>query len=189
MNCGLVLIGVFSLLTYASAINYCYKFAPLGGYAVLPEGQTLTEDKNCNEIKAELEAENAENPRLGRPTPRCMDNGHYDLYQCTGSVCHCTDCAGLEIEGFETFMRHEVDDSKCKCAREQHEIHRSGMVGASFRCAEDGGHYKNYQCQGTGCYCTDAHGEAITTDNLEARFLVWETEGKEEFCKELSDSQ
>ena len=50
--------------------SHDFEYLPSLRYAVLPEGQTLTEDKNCNEIKAELEAENAENPRLGRPTPR-----------------------------------------------------------------------------------------------------------------------
>ena len=50
---------------------------------------------------------------------RCLENGHYDLYQCQGSQCFCTDCAGLKIEGYENFGRHEVDSSKCKCARER----------------------------------------------------------------------
>jgi len=185
MKCQLILVGLLSALTYASAISYCYKYPPMGGYVVEDIGEPPVEDKNCNQVKAELEAENEETPVLGRQIPRCLANGHYDLYQCQGSQCQCTDCAGLKIEGYESFGRHEADDSKCKCAREEHEFGRSGMVGAHFRCNPKGGHFKYYQCQGTGCYCTNVHGNALQTDNLEAHFLIWQAEGKDEFCEEL----
>jgi len=188
MKCQIALIGLFSLLSFSSAISYCYKYGPRGGYVIDPEGEPPVEDKNCHEVLAELEAKNEDEPVLGRETPRCLENGHFDFYQCQGSQCFCTDCAGLKIEGYENFGRHEVDSSKCKCAREEHEFGRSGMVGAHFRCSSNGGHFKHYQCQGTGCYCTDVHGEALPTDNLEAHFLIWEAEGKDEYCEELATS-
>merc|ERR1712228_84441 len=131
-----------------------------GGYQVDESGPP-TVDKDCHQVTADLEAEP---PVLGRAVPRCMENGHFDLYQCQGSQCHCTDCAGLQIEGFESFGRHEADESKCSCAREKHEFERSGMVGVRHRCEPKGGHYKSYQCRGTGCYCTDQFGHFIKTE-------------------------
>jgi len=180
--------GVVLLASYASAISYCYKYAPMGGYQFDMESGPPAVDKDCHQVTADLEAESAaaEMPILGRQTPRCMENGHFDLYQCHGSECYCTDCAGLKIEGYDNFGRHEADASKCSCAREQHEFGRSGMVGVSHRCEPHGGHYKSYQCQGTGCYCTDKFGKYIQTDDEGARFTPWAAAGKDEFCASLS---
>jgi len=173
--------GVLLLAAYTSAISYCYRYPPMGGYQVDESGPP-TVDKDCHQVTADLEAEPSV---LGRAVPRCMENGHFDLYQCQGSQCHCTDCAGLQIEGFESFGRHEADESKCSCAREKHEFERSGMVGVSHRCEPKGGHYKSYQCRGTGCYCTDQFGHFIKTEDEGARFTPWQDEGKDEFCATL----
>ena len=49
---------------------------------------------------------------------RCLENGHYDLFQCGGDECFCTDCAGLKIDDFEVFLRGDHEESQCACARE-----------------------------------------------------------------------
>lgn len=175
MKLKLVWIGLLSFVAASSAVSYCYRYAPMSGYVIDIESGPPVEDKSCAEVKADLEAEEGE-------VPRCLENGHYDLFQCGGDECFCTDCAGLKIDDFEVFLRGDHEESQCACAREAHEFHRSRMVGVNHRCAPNGGHYKSYQCQGTGCFCTGKDGKYIKTEDPAARFLAWETEGKDEFC-------
>jgi len=162
-----------------AAYSTCYEYAPMGGYPITADGFPPEEDKNCHETTAEMDAETAE-----ADMPRCLESGHFDFYQCQGSECWCTDCAGHKIVGFENFERIE-DPSKCVCARKKHEFSRSGMVGVSHRCEKEGGHYSSYQCSGTMCYCTDKHGASISTDVEDAYFHPWNSEGKDEFCSTL----
>lgn len=179
----LFLLGIVSIFNLTNAISYCYKYPARGGYVSDPEGDPPTIDPSCAEKKKEMEAL-GELP--GRELPRCLANGHYDLYQCSGSQCFCVDCAGIQIEEFESFNRGQVGDSTCNCAREADEFWRSGMVGVSYRCEAQGGHYKSYQCRGTGCHCTDKNGEWIRTDDENAHFTPWQAAGKDEYCSTLA---
>jgi len=180
MNWHLVFVGILSLAAVSSAISYCYQYAPMGGYVIDMDAGPPEEDKSCAEVKTELGAAGGE-----VEIPRCLENGHFDLFQCEGDQCFCTDCAGLKIENYNTFVRGEHIASQCACAREQHEFGRSGMVGINHRCDANGGHYKSYQCSGTVCYCTGPDGKSIKTEDPGARFVAWETEGKDDFCAAL----
>lgn len=151
----------------------------VGGTLIFPTPEP--EDPSCAEVKAQMETGAA---IIGRESPRCLANGHFHPVQCRGSQCFCVDCAGLQLKGYEPVNRGEAEKLHCVCAREKHEFGRSGMVGRHFRCTENG-NYASYQCSGTGCYCTNDHGEYIKTDVLGTYFLRWETEGKEEFCQGL----
>jgi len=179
MKSSALFVGVLSLVTAASAISYCYKYSPMGGYVVDLEAGPPAVDKSCTEVKADLVAAGE------GETPRCLENGHYDLFQCEGNECFCTDCAGLKIENYQIFLKGEDGESQCVCAREAHEFQRSGMVGISHRCDPNGGHYKPYQCQGTGCHCTEKDGKYIETEDTEAQFHPWTAEGKDEYCAGL----
>jgi len=179
MKVGLVFIGLLSYAVCVYSISYCYKYPSRGGYVIDMEGESPEIDQTCAEVKTDLGATDE------ATAPRCLENGDYDLFQCSGANCFCSDCAGLKIENFEEFPRGDHGDSQCACAREAHEFFRSGMLGVSYRCDPNGGHYKSYQCRGTGCHCTHKDGTYIETEDPLARFTPWQAEGKDEFCATL----
>ena len=47
------------------------------------------------------------------------------------------------------------------CAREDHEIKRSGRLGKTVSC-QNNGNYEPVQCLGTSCYCVDI----LTGENI-----------------------
>merc|ERR1711887_448638 len=126
---SLVGFGILSLVSTSSAIDGCYPQRFRLPFGRPPWENPKPEEKSCVEVTAELEASGGDGD-----IPRCLENGHYDLFQCKGDECFCTDCSGEPIEFYEKFARGEHGESQCACAREQHEFGRSGMVGVSHRC-------------------------------------------------------
>jgi len=190
---GDIVVGMLllSCISFTSAASYryhrpCYRYGPIRMY---PGGIPPPVEKSCAEVKAEIEAM-GEWPWMrwkNREAPRCLENGHYDLYQCSGSKCFCTDCAGKPIKGVEKFDRGQADESKCVCSREKHEFR--GRLGVHHRCDPNGGHYMPYQCRGAYCHCTDQYGKYIQTDDERAHYFRWpqreQVAEKDEFCRGL----
>jgi len=174
---------LLSCISFTSAVSYRYRRPCYASIRMYPRGIPPPVEISCAEVKAAIAA-------MGgwMKAPRCLENGHYDLYQCSGSKCFCTDCAGKPIKGVEKFDRGQADESKCVCSREDHEIQLSRRLGVRHRCDPNGGHYMPYQCRGPVCHCTDQYGKYIQTDDERARFY-WprreQVAEKNEFCRGL----
>jgi len=81
---------------------------------------------------------------LGKFVPDCQTDGSYSAKQCHGSRCYCADPAsGLPILSY-TANRWEADAMDCKCARDQAEYMKTGLIGKLFFCTETGS-YKTHQ--------------------------------------------
>jgi len=174
---SLVGFGILSLVSTSSAIDGCYPHRDRLPFGRPPWENPKPEVKSCAEVKAELEASGEDGD-----IPRCLENGHYDLFQCKGDECFCTDCSGEPIKFYEKFARGEHGEFQCKCAREA-DKHKFEF-GRSYRCDPKGGHYMPYQCEGRGCYCTDQAGKQIRT---EGGYILFKrlTSFTDEYCNWL----
>ena len=192
----IIVVLLFShVLALASTASQCYKYD--GNNDDGDDNGFPPPGKTCAEVKAESEASTTTIIEGGeRASPRCLENGDYDLYQCDDASekeCRCVDCAGVPIRGVDAFSRHRISgdesSSACACVRQRDAFRRTGMLGVMYRCDDhDGGRFLPYQCRGTGCHCTDPSGRWIRTDVEGAQFKIWQAEGKDEFCRQLLTS-
>ncbi|XP_074657853.1 saxiphilin-like [Tubulanus polymorphus] len=140
----------------ASIIGKCY-----GNTKCHPEKGVCA--YKCLDERAEM-LKLAQQNMLGVSVPNCEEDGSYSRMRCRGSVCTC-----LRKDGTETNHRMnawETEGATCRCARDQAEFLRTGMVGLSFDCA-DNGNYNPVQCRGSACFCADEFGKQIEgTDSV-----------------------
>ncbi|KAK7092289.1 uncharacterized protein [Littorina saxatilis] len=95
-------------------------------------------------------------PLLGQFIPQCETDGSYSARQCKGSVCYCVDASGSTIQGYSANIG-QAASMDCKCARDQSDYMKTGLIGKLFSCT-DSGSYQRYQCVGSVCFCADNLG-------------------------------
>ncbi|XP_064594663.1 uncharacterized protein LOC135461473 [Liolophura sinensis] len=108
---------------------------------------------------------------LGQSPPRCESDGTYSAVQCSGSVCYCSNKEGEQL--FRDKPNNllyqaniwEQNNMNCRCAVEQHEYMKTGLIGRLFRC-ENNGNYAKVGCTGSVCYCADEHGKQVGTNTV-----------------------
>jgi len=112
--------------------------------------------QSCAERVLEIKAANTNGmPLLGQFIPQCEQDGSYSPRQCHGSVCTCTDSMGNQLGSYSGSIGSQMD---CKCARDQDEYAKTGLIGKTFHC-NDAGSYQRYACTGSVCYCADSTGQ------------------------------
>ena len=113
----------------------------------------LVEMPACHKYLKEQEGNNL----MGVFRPKCTSAGFYAPVQCHGSGCYCASKTGEEIKDYKFHITKSAQ-ANCKCAREQHEYSKTGLLGKMFSC-DDLGNYHKVQCSGSVCYCADEDGK------------------------------